>query len=332
MDKLDSDIVRGLFADPRISWAELAVQVNSSAKTVARRFKKMEEERTIKVVGEMPWNIFSDSFPVHVWIDVAGSSFEDVLKDISDLPTTQLVAAVYGDQDLYSTIHCENEAMTFEILEKIHRMHGVRSISSMPVLSCAFKASGWKPYSRFQNLTDSSQVKLNSYTPGKETIHQLTDAEIAIMRVLQKDCRLGASEIERLTGVSKSAAHRVITKILEDGLLRPRVELDLSRIGLLEHFVLRIETVPSQANRAMELIAAHPSTRFVSMVAGTAQIVVTGVAEDRQHLAELLSEDFAKVEGVRRITSNIFLKETKRYWIKRDSQGRLGEFNPPPLT
>lgn len=329
-DDVDRQVVAALFSDPRASWEKIGEQTSVSANTVSRRVKRLQDNGELKIVGEIPWGLFSDTFPVHLWIQVSGSHIRRVLDSLSNMPETQHVAALLGRCQIFCTLFGRNEIHLLELIDDIQSIKGVAQISAYPVIKPAVKASGWRPHiypNLLSNHADTfSPVLLET---GERRVNiPLNDTERGCLRLLQLNGRLSATDLARNVEISVPTAHRILARLIGDGFFRPRVECNLQNLGFNCTFLLRIEVKPEYLVNVLNRIAQHPAFRLVAQIAGDSDIFATGVAADRSALAEIINNDLAKIDGIYATSSDIIARDWKRFWTLYADNGSLGSFTP----
>ncbi|CEA08830.1 AsnC family protein [Arthrobacter saudimassiliensis] len=331
LDEPDRRLAAALHIAPRATWDELAAVLGVDASTVSRRFARLVRSGILRIVGETDWGLFSSTLPVHLRLQTGSASPAQVLEKLADFPEVQRLALTSGTHPIFATVHAASEPATAELLSRIHDLPGVAAVTSLPVLDYSGKGSGWVP-----DVLDEAQrsrcVELAAAAEAPDAGRGRPEGtERQAVELLRADPRLAASRLAKPLGVARSTAQRILHRVFEQGWLRARVEIDGSHLGYATPFVLRVKTEPSAALQVRRVLGAHPSTRFVTQVASEHNVLCNGLARSRTHLAELINNDFAAVAGVRELDADLFLAETKRYWIPRGASGTLGEFAPPPL-
>lgn len=338
LDVLDHRIVGALHVAPRATWDDLSEVLDVDASTISRRFAKLKTQNILRVVGEVDWKLFSDTLPVHLSITPAGTPPGDLLQRLEALPEVQHLALMSGRHPIFATLHAATESQTIRSLDAVHAIAGVGGVVTEPVLSIAAKGSGWDPLV----LSDSERercleiaVSSGDVSASEENtggLRLLPDSvEQAALVLLRQDGRLAASHLARSLGVANSTALRMVRKAMDEGWFKARVEIDGAYLGYKTPFVLRVSASPASVDEVSRGLAAHPSTRFLTQVAGERQLLCTGLAKNRSDLARILNEDLGRIPGIRSVGVDLILFESRRYWMQRDANQKLGRFNPPPL-
>lgn len=337
LDDLDRAIIGVLHANPRAPWDEIAPIVGVNASTVSRRYARLATENIVRVVGEVNWSLYSSTLPVHLRVETNGAPPSQIADALAAFGNIQHLALAYGRYPIFATLHAPTEEKAAEILRTIHELPGVSAVITLPVLAYAVKGSGWDP-----QILDDRQRELCAPASPPIRRHEETtaapngfalpdDQEKRALSLLQQDARATASRIGSEIGLAHSTANRMLHRFMSNGWFRPRVEIDGAYLGYEAPFALRAKASHESITTVCRELAHHPSTRFVTQVASEYNVFCTGLARNRAHLAELINEDFGTIPGIRELDIDLFLMETKRFWMSRGPGQRLGGFAPPAL-
>lgn len=336
LDDLDKLLIGALHLAPSASWEELSAVIGVNASTVSRRYNRLVERNVLRVVGEVEWGLYSTTLPVHLRIGTQGVPPSEVLQRLEDIQEVQYLALTYGTFPVFATIHAPSEPATAELLHRIYDIPGVSTMTTLPVLSFTSKGSGWDP----QLLSPDQRTRCLKLVENGEYVSPrwprdmpspADEVEKRALELLQQDGRLASARLSKSLDVVPSTALRMVRKFVRDGWFRPRVEIDGAYLGYGAPFVLRVKAELDSVQDVSARLSHHPSTRFVTQVASEHNILCTGVALDRPHLAELINREFGVMPGVRDLDVDLFLVEVKRYWMSRGQEQRLGTFRPPSL-
>ncbi|WP_017585581.1 Lrp/AsnC family transcriptional regulator [Nocardiopsis ganjiahuensis] len=330
MDALDLDLVAALQYAPRAPISALAEVLGSSPSTAGRRLQRLQAQRLLRVVGQLDWSLVSDTHPRHVWLHAVPGRSVEVARQLSHEPEIQLVAVSSGRADVYCVAHPTSRRRAVELLtDGIPSVEGVRSTQSDLVLQPVTRADAWAldrlPAERLEAL-----LPHRIHVPETRTgaAGGLSADETGVVRLLHADARIGSGDVAREVGVSQSTAYRLVQSLLERGLVRPRVEVEPEQLGMRLEVVLSLTVRPGSIPLVADRLAAHPSARYVSVVAGDVSVIHHGAFEDEHALGRFITEDLAGMPGVTDVRSSVLLDVLRRYWIERD-EGLLGDARLP---
>ena len=325
LDDLDLDLVAALQLSPRAPLNVLAEALDSSASTVGRRLTRLVDEGVLRVVGQVDWALLSDTHPHHVWINTEPGSARSVAQALAALPESQFVATTAGRADIHLTLHSRARADTPRLLTgTVAGIGAVVSTHSELVLRAVTKADQW----RLDRLAPERTAFLRHDAGTVEAGHavaaapSLTAQERTVLRLLHRDGRIPATDVARVLDLSRSTAHRVVQGLLRRGVVQPRVEVEPALLGFPLEVAVQLAVRPGETTAVAQWCAAHPSARYVSVVAGSWSVVHQGVFRGEDELADFLERDLAELPGLTGWGVSVVLEVLQRYFIRRDG-GRL---------
>ncbi|MFE9606156.1 Lrp/AsnC family transcriptional regulator [Streptomyces hokutonensis] len=335
LDELDRRLIGALHLAPRATWDDIGEILAADASTLKRRYDRLHEARMVRVIGQADWGIHSTAMPVHVFLDITGESPLAVLHRLRGLPHLQLLAQISGDYPLYAVVHAPSEAATSEAIDRMFSVPGVRRVNALPALSTLRRGRTWDP----QFLTDTERAELlklaGARPEGTATAtppaKPLSEAERGVVAELLRDSRASAASVSRATGLATSTAHRVVRRVLDEGWVKPRLEIVSEWLGFQTAFILRLRVAPGATPEVMHRIDQLPQTRLAAHVASDMPVLATGLVTDRSALARFVDAELARIPGLLGVSVAVMLAEPRRYWLDRDLTAGLGTFHAPAL-
>lgn len=335
LDELDRRLIGALHLAPRATWDDIGEILAADASTLKRRYDRLHEARMVRVIGQADWGIHSTAMPVHVFLDITGESPLAVLHRLRGLPHLQLLAQISGDYPLYAVVHAPSEAATSEAIDRMFSVPGVRRVNALPALSTLRRGRTWDP----QYLTDTERAELlklaGARPEGTATAtppaKPLSEAERGVIAELLRDSRVSAASVSRATGLATSTAHRVVRRVLDEGWVKPRLEIVSEWLGFQTAFILRLRVAPGATPEVMHRIDQLPQTRLAAHVASDMSVLATGLVTDRSALARFVDDELARIPGLPGVSVAVMLAEPRRYWLDRDLTTGLGTFHAPAL-
>ncbi|MER5770812.1 Lrp/AsnC family transcriptional regulator [Streptomyces sp. NPDC001985] len=337
LDELDRRLIGALHLAPRGTWDDLGGILAADASTLKRRYDRLREARMVRVIGQADWGMHTTAMPVHVFLDITGETPLAVLQRLRDLPHLQLMAQISGDYPLYAVVHAPSEAATSQAIDRMFSIPGVRRVNALPALSTLRRGITWDP--RFLTGTErDALLTLTGTRPGGTATatatppaKPLSEAERTAVAELIQDGRASAAGIARTAGLATSTAHRVVRRILDEGWVRPRLEIVSEWLGFQTPFMLRLRVAPGETPDVMRRIDQLPQTRLVAQVASDLSVLATGLVTDRAALALFIDGELAEIPGILAVSVDVMFVEPRRYWVDRELTSGLGAFHAPTL-
>ncbi|WOX15037.1 Lrp/AsnC family transcriptional regulator [Streptomyces sp. N50] len=335
LDELDRRLIGALHLAPRATWDDIGEILAADASTLKRRYDRLHEARMVRVIGQADWGVHSTAMPVHVFLDITGESPLAVLHRLRDLPHLQLLAQISGDYPLYAVVHAPSEAATSEAIDRMFSVPGVRRVNALPALSTLRRGITWDP----QFLTDTERADLLKLTGSRPEgtatatppAKPLSEAERSVVAQLLQDGRASAASIARIADLATSTAHRMVRRVLDEGWVKPRLEIVSEWLGFQTAFILRLRVAPGATPEVMRRIDQLPQTRLAAHVASDMSVLATGLVTDRAALALFVDDELARIPGLLGVSVAVMLAEPRRYWLDRDLTTGLGAFHAPTL-
>lgn len=144
----------------------------------------------------------------------------------------------------------------------------------------------------------------------------LDEIDRTLLRALQKDATLKASELGRRTGISQPAAWRRIKRLTEAGVLTGRrLDLDLEKLGFGVTVFLGVK-LATKGRVSLEdferAITAIPEVQTVQHVLGLYDYRLRVVARDLSDFERVLRRRIMTLPGVGNVEANVLLSEERR--------------------
>ncbi|RSN24733.1 AsnC family transcriptional regulator [Amycolatopsis sp. WAC 01416] len=322
----DLDLIAALQVAPRASVAALAEALDVSASTVGRRLTRLEEQRILRVIGQVEWRARARGNPRHVWVTTEPGASGSAAKALARFPEVQLAAETAGRSDVYLAVHVPDRAQARELLaERIPGVAGVAGTHSELVLRALTRADSW----RLHRLSEEQQEILAREqvvpgTPDGFDADEVGPDERRLIGLLAGNGRITAAEAGRILDLSQSTAYRLIQSTLRRGIVRPRVEVEPAQLGYELEAVIALTITPGAIQAVAAELARHPSARYVSIVAGTASVIHQGVFRNEDEMADFLTRDLAPLPGITALQVSVVLRMLRRYWLYRED----GRFAP----
>jgi len=144
----------------------------------------------------------------------------------------------------------------------------------------------------------------------------LDEIDRALLRALQRDATLKASELGRRTGISQPAAWRRIKRLTEAGVLTGRrLDLDLEKLGFGVTVFLGVKLATKgrvSLDDFERAITAIPEVQTVQHVLGLYDYRLRVVARDLSDFERVLRRRIMTLPGVGNVEANVLLSEERR--------------------
>jgi len=140
----------------------------------------------------------------------------------------------------------------------------------------------------------------------------IDEVDRQILLHLQRDGRLTNSEIGRRLGLAEGTIRRRIDRMLADGIVHIAAVANPFKIGLPIVVLIGIDVDPPRLEEAARRLVEMPQVRYVGYSTGTYDIIVEALFPSNQALLHFLTNELAKIRGIRKTETSLQLDVLKR--------------------
>ena len=141
----------------------------------------------------------------------------------------------------------------------------------------------------------------------------LDDVSKAIIEQLQQDGRRPYATIGKAVGLSEAAVRQRVQKLTESGVMQIVAVTDPMQVGFSRAAMLGIR-VDGDPEAVAARIEGMPEVDYLVVCAGQYDILAEVVAEDDEHLLEIVNRKIRAIEGIRSTETFVYLKLRKQIY------------------
>ncbi len=146
-------------------------------------------------------------------------------------------------------------------------------------------------------------------------MHNLDEADLRILRILQSKGNLSAADVSKHVGLSQSPVWRRIARMEEDGIIKDRpVILNPKMLGFETVVFVRIK-LSAHGRQSIEEFARKaariPEIQVVQLLMGEIDFRLRVIVRDLDHYYDLMNRELVSLPGVQEIQSSVLLHEYK---------------------
>jgi Lrp/AsnC family transcriptional regulator for asnA, asnC and gidA len=142
-------------------------------------------------------------------------------------------------------------------------------------------------------------------------LHQLDDADKAIIELLQEDGRMPYTRLATSVGLSEAAVRQRVQRLIDDNVVQIVAVTDPLRIGFSRQAMVGVRT-EGDIRAVADTLAAIPEIDYVVFTSGSFDLLFEIVCEDDEHLLTLLNDKVRSIPGVRSTETFTYLKLHKQ--------------------
>lgn len=144
LDSLDARIVAALQVDGRISFSKLAAELGVAEGVVRYRYRKLEENDILRVVGIADPLKVGFEVMVLLGVKIRPGATDHVVEEISRFEEVSYLVVTSGSIDLFCEVMCRDHRHFSELLhQRIHMIDGIVDTQSFMVLQTPKLSYGW---------------------------------------------------------------------------------------------------------------------------------------------------------------------------------------------
>jgi Lrp/AsnC family transcriptional regulator for asnA, asnC and gidA len=141
----------------------------------------------------------------------------------------------------------------------------------------------------------------------------LDDVAKAIIEQLQEDGRRPYAAIGKAVGLSEAAVRQRVQRMLEAGVMQIVAVTDPLQVGFPRAAMIGVR-VEGDVEVVADKLEAMPEIDYLVITAGGYDILMEVVAEDDEHLLEIVNRRIRAIPGVRHTETFVYLKLRKQIY------------------
>jgi Lrp/AsnC family transcriptional regulator, regulator for asnA, asnC and gidA len=150
--------------------------------------------------------------------------------------------------------------------------------------------------------------------PGRRPL--LDDLDKAIIKALQLDGRRPYAQIGRQLSVPEATVRQRAERLITRGVVQVVGVTDPLAMGFGQPAFIGVHADAGRIEQVADAVAALDEVTYVVITAGRFDMICEVVCEDNEHLLRVLSEDLARIDGIRGTETMVelrFVKESYRW-------------------
>jgi DNA-binding Lrp family transcriptional regulator len=307
VDELDLKLIHALHVDGRAPFSRIAAVLDTSDRTVARRYARLRATGRLRVVGVPD----ASKLRLTEWfvrLQCAPDTATRVADALARRADTSWVSLTSGGTEVTCITSTRDRNETDNLLlHKLPRTPRIISVTAHCLLRAVAGTHGWP--GRTSALT-AEQVELLRWQASEED--GPADLDERLLPVLAEDGRADHPTLAKATGWSESTVRRRLDQLRRTGLLYFNVDVDPLLIGYASETILWLTVEPAQLDTVADALAAHPEIAYAAATTGPSNLVAFAVCRDHGALYDFLATRLGKLPGLRHVESAPVIRRTKR--------------------
>ncbi len=276
LDDVDRQIIRGLVADGRATYAALSELTGLSQAAVRARVQRLLDEHVIGIAGRVAPSVRGIGVHAMAAMSVAGPA-RSIAAAVCAIPSTSFVVTAAGRFGVMAELQGADNADLLEGLDQMRSIDGVTAVESFTYLYSA--KQDWSGVGRI--VASGSWVD-----PAKPAI-ELDDADHLLIRELMKDGRATYAALAPKVDLSQAAVRVRVQRLLETGVVAVQASPIADAVGIAGFAIVGVLTFGNTRGVASSVAELAESTMVIGST-GRFDVIFELWYDDRAHLLETL--------------------------------------------
>ncbi|MEU6217592.1 AsnC family transcriptional regulator [Streptomyces sp. NPDC047022] len=316
LDDLDRALIHALHIDGRAPFSRIAAALDVSPQTVARRYRRLRHEASLRVVGLADPHLAGQTQWILRLTTAAGSA-RDLARALARRRDTSWVKLTSGGTEIVAIVHAPTDAAAGGnplLLRDIPRTSDITAVSAHYLLHMYLGGpTNWR---RSTETLDEDRQRILRADNRDSTVNvplsrPLGDRDADLLTALQKDGRTDHAELARATGWSAATVARRLADLRAGGALFFDVEVDAALFGANTRALLWMSVSPARLEHVATTLAGHDELAFVAATTGPTNLVAQALCKDPADLHDYLVHRLGSLEAIRSLETSPVLQNVK---------------------
>ncbi|GGT06639.1 AsnC family transcriptional regulator [Streptomyces kurssanovii] len=325
LDALDRRLLHALQLDGRAPFSRIAGVLDTSDRTVARRFERLRAAGAVRV-SAVPHSRTTGHAEWLVRMRVVPHGAADLARTLARRSDTGWVTVLSSGTGIACLFRVPDLGPA--PLAELSRHPHVSEVSAQQVLRHLMDDS-WA--GRTSALTAQQVAALRQPDAGGTAPIPLTDLDRRLLPALAADGRAACAELARRVDWSESAVRRRLESLRRDRVLRFQVEVEPALFGFSAQCVLWLSVSPSMLAAVAADLAADPATAYLGATTGSHNLFAVAVCRNPDALYSYVTDRVGSSAGVERVETGVVSSYTKRFAPVPAGPGRRGGYANPAI-
>lgn len=127
IDELDKGIIKQLSKNGRMSFAEIASELDVTEKTVRKRYNQLVDNNILEVVGVVNPITLGIKIGAIVQVQVVPQYIDEVIASLKNIPVIRYVTTLTGEYQLLGQVNVRSYEELNETVKKVYQIPNIQS-------------------------------------------------------------------------------------------------------------------------------------------------------------------------------------------------------------
>ncbi|QWF78473.1 Lrp/AsnC family transcriptional regulator [Amycolatopsis sp. CA-230715] len=300
--------MHALQIDARAPFSRIANVLGVSTQTVARRYRRLRAEASLRVVGLAdPHRTAGERWLVR--LTASPHTAQDLAYALARRADTSWVKLCSGGTEIFGIVHASAADGRALLLHDIPRATSITAVSAHYLLhSYVGGPTAWS--GRPAVLSQEQQRELAPDEDHASTA-SLSESDSALLAALGEDGRASHTELASATGWSPATVARRLADLRASGAIFFDIDLDGSLFGVTTQALLWMAVAPAHVDAVATALAEHPELAFLAATTGPSNLVAKALCSGPRALHEYLVHRLGAFDEIRSLETAPVLRTLK---------------------
>lgn len=308
LDDLDHRIIHALRIDARAPFSRIAEVLDVSTQTVARRYRRLHEELSLRVVGVVnPRRPSGGKWIVR--LTTSPSTAERVAQTLARRTDTTWVRRMSGGNEICFVTVTNSAAQHSLLLHEIPRAPAITELSAHRLLHTYLGGpTAWQGHTTALSVAQQEQLRQSPENSGAvdepEPLTAPTRTDWSLLTALQRNGRISYTDLAAETDLSSSTVTRRLAALQANGMLSFDVEIDAEVYGVTTQALLWMSVAPADLDQAANTLTQQPETAFLASTTGSTNLAGLVLCRTPAELHDYLTHGLGTLDCIRTLETS----------------------------
>lgn len=296
LDDVDRELIRLLESDGRAPFAKLGAELGLSTDAVSARYKRLEAEGVVRVIGVVNPAMLG----YRTIASLAIAAYNDVprlIERLCERPEITFLATARGTFNLMGEIVAPDSETLVELAYDV-----------VPSLGRVEQVEVWD-FLRVHKW-DTGMRRAPELAHSTEPMPSLDDEDVRVLKLLQQNARLRYTELAESLNLPYSNVRRRCQQLFEWGVLD--VALVVDRLSAQQHTMGTLGlSISGPPQDVLDEVAKLPEVEILIRTGGRYQAIAEVRCSSAGDVGDLIDERIAGIPGVVDVETHLYARIEK---------------------
>jgi DNA-binding Lrp family transcriptional regulator len=313
MNSVDRKIAAALQIGPRASYRQLAVALEMSESTVARRVQALLGSGQVRIAAHPDSIVCGMGRPVLVRIRCRPGGAREVAAVLAQRPDVRFLAVVTGTYDLIMELIVSSKRHLAQVLSsELTDVPGITHTMSDTVVRGLKTSYDWSR--GLLSAKAAALLEQHATSAGRERggAVALDTDDLALIAALKDDGRTTYKELAGRTDLSESTVRRRVEVLTSTGAMIMATFVEPADLGFDAEFIFHARVRPDRLEAVADAFMERPEVRYLSASYGFGGLTGEVILPTPDEVYDFSRATFGGLDGINEVEVAMELETYKR--------------------